>query len=247
MPLTPLTPKRVLRTFRYAMYFDGVDDYVMIPHADCFNLTNFTLVAWFRELYQSRMSWSSFLCKNSATMYYNPYRLMFRYTDIYTFEIAVWDGTTTKNVGTGTTKDQLWHMVAGTYDLSYLRIYYDGTLRNSSSSNIIPQQNTYPLYTMRWYDQYGRGYIYQILAYSRALSATEISQLYSKPDIPPANGLILWLKADPNYVKDIDNDGIPEWIDLSGYNNHGKIYGATLTKIVKDPISVRQRRRIWRW
>jgi len=240
----PLTPKRVLGTFRYAMYFDGIDDYVMIPHADCLNLTNFTLVAWFRELYQSKMGWSSLLCKNSATMYYNPYRLMFKHTDIYIFEVAVWDGTTTNSISTTTTKDQLWHMVAGTYDLSYLRIYYDGTLRNSLSSNIIPQQNTYPLYTMVWYVEYGRGYIYQILAYSRALSATEISQLYSKPDIPPANGLILWLKADPSNIEDINNDGILEWIDLSGNNNHGRIYGATLTKIVKDPISVSQPRRI---
>jgi hypothetical protein len=241
----PLTPKRVLKAFRYAMYFDGIDDRVMIPHADCFNLTNFTLVAWFRELYQSLMSWSSLICKYSATTFSNPYRLMFLYRDYIGFEVSTWDGTTGKYCSLpGITKDQLWHMVAGTYDLSYLRIYYDGVLRSSLSSNIVPQQNTYPLYVMSWYTQYSRGYIYQILVYNRDLSATEISQLYSNPDVPPANGLILWLKAHPDNVRDVDNDGILEWIDLSGNNNNGKIYGAALTKVVKDTISVSPSKRI---
>jgi len=46
----------------------------------------------------------------------------------------------------------------------------------------------------------------------------------------------LWLKADPQYVKDIDGDGILEWIDLSGYGNHGKIYGAQLVQLIKTPV-----------
>jgi hypothetical protein len=44
---------------------------------------------------------------------------------------------------------------------------------------------------------------------------------------------VLWLKADPSYVKDIDGDGVLEWIDLSGFGNHGKIYGAQLVELVK--------------
>jgi hypothetical protein len=46
---------------------------------------------------------------------------------------------------------------------------------------------------------------------------------------------VLWLQADPSDVKDIDGDGILEWLDLSGYNNHGKIYGAQLVELIKTP------------
>jgi hypothetical protein len=46
---------------------------------------------------------------------------------------------------------------------------------------------------------------------------------------------VLWLQAHPDYIKDIDGDGIPEWIDLSGYGNHGKIYGAQLVQLIKTP------------
>jgi hypothetical protein len=80
-----------------------------------------------------------------------------------------------------------------------------------------------------------QGYISQILVYSRVLSGSEISWNYLYPDNPVKNGLVLWLQADPAYIKDIDNDGILEWIDLSGYGNHGKIYGAQLVQLVKTP------------
>ena len=45
--------------------------------------------------------------------------------------------------------------------------------------------------------------------------------------------MVLWLQAHPDYIRDIDGDGVLEWVDLSGYNNHGKIYGAQLVELVK--------------
>jgi hypothetical protein len=81
-------------------------------------------------------------------------------------------------------------------------------------------------------------------AYSRALSYSEIQQNYNYPDNPTKNGLVLWLKAAPQYVKDIDGDGILEWLDLSGYGNHGKIYGAQLVKLIKDASRVIQAQRV---
>jgi hypothetical protein len=79
---------------------------------------------------------------------------------------------------------------------------------------------------------------YQLLIYTRALSDSEVAWNYLYPDNPIRDGLVLWLQADPNYVKDIDGDGVLEWVDLSGYNNHGKIYGATLIQPVKAPRRV---------
>jgi hypothetical protein len=82
------------------------------------------------------------------------------------------------------------------------------------------------------------GYIAQVLIYSRTLSDSEILWNYLYPDNPVRNGLVLWLQADPQYVKDIDGDGVLEWVDLSGFNNHGKIYGARLVQLIKTPTRV---------
>jgi len=74
---------------------------------------------------------------------------------------------------------------------------------------------------------------YQLLVYTRALSDSEIAWNYNYPDNPVRNGLVVWLQADPAYVKDIDGDGVLEWIDLSGFGNRGKIYGAQLVQLIK--------------
>lgn len=66
------------------------------------------------------------------------------------------------------------------------------------------------------------GYVYQVLVYSRVLSGSEIRRMYQNPEDPPREGLVLWLKADPQYVR--DGDGMPDLrVDLSGRGNHGRI------------------------
>jgi hypothetical protein len=142
-----------------------------------------------------------------------------------------------------------WWFITGTfkagesieiYDSGVLKVTADCTISSWDISNAnlkIGMCSTDPLY-------YYKGYIHTIRYYNRVLSNIEIRYNLDNPDNPIRDGLVLWLKSDPNYVKDIDNDGILEWIDLSGYNNHGKVYGAALTKVIKDPISVSQPRRI---
>jgi hypothetical protein len=85
---------------------------------------------------------------------------------------------------------------------------------------------------------YFNGYIAHVLLYSRDLSDSEVQWNYQYPDNPVRNGLVLWLQADPQYVKDVDGDGVLEWVDLSGFNNHGKIYGAQLVQLIKAPARV---------
>jgi hypothetical protein len=79
---------------------------------------------------------------------------------------------------------------------------------------------------------------YQLLIYTRDLSDKDIEWNFKNPDNPVRNGLYVWLTADPQYVKDIDNDGVLEWIDLSGFGNHGKIYGAQLVQLVKPSARI---------
>jgi len=74
---------------------------------------------------------------------------------------------------------------------------------------------------------------YQLLIYTRDLADKDIEWNFKNPDNPIRNGLYVWLQAHPDYIKDIDGDGVLEWVDLSGNNNHGKIYGAQLVELVK--------------
>jgi hypothetical protein len=120
---------------------------------------------------------------------------------------------------------------------SWLGGYLNGVLRVSRSDVPPTGGNTVDLYigSTIWRTLNILGYIAQVLIYSRTLSSSEILWNYSNPDNPVRNGLVLWLQADPNYVKDIDGDGVLEWVDLSGNNNHGKIYGARLVQLIKSP------------
>jgi hypothetical protein len=79
---------------------------------------------------------------------------------------------------------------------------------------------------------------YQLLIYTRDLSDSDIAWNFKYPENPVRNGLYVWLQAGPQYIKDIDGDGVLEWLDLSGFGNHGKIYGAQLVQLVKTPARV---------
>jgi hypothetical protein len=134
-------------------------------------------------------------------------------------------------------RDGTWHFWSGTFDGRYLRMYVDAVLRATTDTGgqTVRTTNT-PLSIGYGWNYYTRMYSAQILIYSSALSGSEILWIYQYPDNPVKNGLVLWLQAHPDYVKDIDGDGVLEWIDLSGYGNHGKIFGATLVKLIRDPV-----------
>jgi hypothetical protein len=85
---------------------------------------------------------------------------------------------------------------------------------------------------------------YHILrTYSRALEDWEISHNFRYPYDPVKKGLEVYLLAHPDYIADIDGDGVLEWIDLSGNNNHAKIYNAQIVELVKQPARVLARAR----
>jgi len=68
-----------------------------------------------------------------------------------------------------------------------------------------------------------------VLLYNRALSDSEIQQIYNDPLNPPTDGLVLWLA--PDSVDTAQN----KWLDKSGNGNDGTIYGATYVPL--RPVS----------
>jgi hypothetical protein len=217
------------------MYFDGVDDYVKVSNNPSLIIPyEITVIAW-------------------ATYYpLNKYtNIIGKGTHDRGFAIQV---SVTNDVLFTVNNDPAvvrWWIAGG--NMSYLMTFYAGVSRQGytafyvNNSIVGTVSNSYPPYINNTYDLYvGRkgfyapngvfqGYISMAMVYSRALSDSEIRWNYLYPDNPVRNGLVLWLKADPSYVKDIDGDGVLEWIDLSGNNNHGKIYGAQLVQLVKTP------------
>jgi len=241
----PLTPERVLKQqFRCAMYFDGIDDYVMTGESGIPITTEFTGMVW---------AWID----PTTEFYYNRFFGM----DLYYIEFSYGVGSRNQLGYYYRLNGNRW---IGTGVSAPLGIRFFSTLRFKNgvtdvfvnTSKVFTRTEpgtslkayldkvtlawTFSLDTSLRY----KGYTAHVLIYTRALSDSEIEWNYLYPDNPVRDGLVLWLYADPAYVKDIDNDGVLEWIDLSGYNNHGKIYGATLVQLIKSASRVVQAQRV---
>jgi len=130
------------------------------------------------------------------------------------------------------TESGVHSLIMNNFEASWSATFPAGTLAPDSTYGLTIAYN-YPLM-----------YMSTMMIYSRALSDSEILWNYQYPDNPVKNGLVLWFKADPQCVKDIDNDGVPEWLDLSGFGNHGKVYGAQLVQLTKSRARVLQPSRV---
>jgi hypothetical protein len=232
----PLTAKRVLKTFRYAMYFNGVNNYVKVANSPSLQPSSqITMCAWVSATYRGKKM-PYIVYKFDPASPWPGYAVMLD-QDGDTGHVGVWVGGALYVNGVSDVRDSIFHFICGGTDGSITYVYVDNMVECS-----YPQTprltSTIDLYigSARGVAQFFQGYIAQVLIYSRFLSNSEIALNYSYPDTPVRNGLVLWLKADPAYVKDIDGDEILEWVDLSGYGNHGKIYGATLVKLIRDPV-----------
>ena len=253
-------PTRALRVFRYAVYFDGVDDYAVISPFTVYGWSEITIIDY---LYFYHPKPLTVLSKHS--MIGDPWvtypTTMFA-TDsptAYTTLAVRWDARRPD----GTKLIYLYSLMP--YVNQWIHVVRRFTSRREISfyvnaekklSATVPaghvtvlEQNPdtasnpldYKRFTLGANVRFGewlRIMQYQLLIYSRALTDSEISWNYSNPDNPVKNGLVLWLQAHPDNIKDVDGDGRLEWVDLSGFGNHGKIYGATLVEVVKSPVRV---------
>lgn len=235
----PLTPKRVLRQFRYAMYFDGLKSYVDLGVRDSLRLITgaVTVMAWAMPT-KLNVDQKIFGVQDNVA---GGYKLGVYTNNKVEFEIR--DSSNriylNREVTGGTVlTTNVWYHFTGLYNDSadYLATYVNASLdRPMTTTGVLAPTNGRAIVGRDPYSNYGywNGYIAQVLVYSRDLSDSERRRNYQNPDNPVRNGLVLWLQADPAYVKDIDGDGVLEWIDLSGFNNHGKIYGAQLVQLIK--------------
>jgi hypothetical protein len=212
------------------MYFDGVDDYVSVPHSPSLYLTSFSVVMWANALCCLNNYYNRFIEKGGCcapdggfgieTAGEGPATeanfLVWRSSNFYGFRPLNYPFI-----------NSLFHHIVFMYDNLYIWVYIDGVLRGSTSVSAYTP-STEPITIGRACmsnGNYLNGYISQVLIYSRTLSASEVQQDYLNPDNPVTDGLVLWLQADPAYISG------NTWYDLSGNNNNGTIYGATLVQL----------------
>jgi len=227
-----------LRIFRYAMYFNGVNNYVRTVSTISLS-TPITVMAWFSHVDKFNILT---LVANSGG---GVTTLGFR------FFVNTWGNQDRRLIiesGTGTSGSRLytsvnavqpgvWNHGVAVINSGSSSLWLNGQKLVSGSLPDFTKTDYVYIGTMAGL-YYFHGYISQVLIYSRALSDSEIQWNYQYPDNPVRNGLYVWLQAHPDNVKDIDGDGVLEWVDLSGYGNHGKIYGARLVQLIRAPARV---------
>ena len=204
---------------RWMLSFDGVDDHVRVADSSSLDITDaITVEVWFKTsvVHDGALVWK-------AHSRYSP-----AYGLIYFGELAgsiacrITDSDGTVHyVDFAWAADGLWHHLAVTYDGSAQKIFFDSIMKNQVewSGTIITNNYDVVIGDRETAHEYFNGLIASVRIYNRALIEDEIKWNYMHSEDPVRDGLVLWLKMNEGYGDTV--------YDLSGYGNHGTIYGAS--------------------
>lgn len=190
-----------------AYLFDGIDDYIVITHNASLNFSKsdqFTLSAWINfgePIVQdpTQSAAQSIFGKRGAA--YEGYNLKINETG--TIEGGFYDGEQFRRTMTGSYPWNEWHLITVTHDGTTVRSYMDGVLIESNSDALTnPVTHGYDLLIGRygsewhWHMEHANGIIDDARIYNRALSSTEIKELYGEdlPNYP--EGMISYWKFE---------------------------------------------------
>ena len=226
----PLSVARVLLhpPKRYALSFDGENDYVEIPYDASLDPDRLTVECWVKaEVTITHYApWFDQMDTDTPAGYF-----LREMEDAKGISFGVVIGGSWYDLRVATTLTDGWHQVVGTFDESELKAYKDGAFLDSLSAVGSRDKSTINFSIgRRGYhaDRYYKGSIALVRVYSRALSAAEIQHNYLNPMSPVLDGLVLWLKMEEGSGTTVH--------DYSGYGNDGTIYGASWIEITHDPV-----------
>jgi hypothetical protein len=257
VPLQPVrlqSPRRVIRIPPRAAYFSGVNAYADVP-LTVYGWSEITIAEWFYAVMpKANNSWTKF---SMIGDYWTDGPSVFWGTDNrydYTWLGSLWvarkPGGTRAVYGYsiyGHAVNQ-WAFVAQRFTSAReYSVYVNGVKKYSATvpadyKTVLewnPDTATYPglykrfvLGASSWFGEHMTMYQSAVYIYSRALSDSEVQQIYSYPDNPPRNGLVLWLSWDS-----LDCSA-GKWWDKSGFGNHATLYNVQCVDTTKKPTRV---------
>ncbi|MCD6457788.1 MAG: LamG domain-containing protein, partial [Thermoproteales archaeon] len=203
------------------LYFDGVDDYVEVPHSDVLVPSNgLTIAVYF---YPEQLNARQRILVKSSQYYLTLWETNRLYCHIQADNGTWYEGYLTN---TELSLNE-WYFGVMVWNGSTIKGYLNGEYEREFPA---PATSLYPSTSpitigMTRSSEWFKGRIAYILIYNRALNDNEIRQLYEdiqdfSLDDPITDGLVLYFNSTCiNRESNI-------WWDLSGNNNHGIIFGA---------------------
>jgi hypothetical protein len=216
-----------------ALHFDGVNDYVVVPHNAVFNFTtNFTFSMWFKSN------------SNSQTQKYlmgkgNSYAIIYEFVDDQVeFSSAAFTGDNPRTNSQMPITDVLWHYITYTYDGATLKGYMDGIQVVSQPKVFTLTTNTLDLYlgAANPLGNYVGASMDEFRVWNRALTLTEIRNSMSC-SIPTTNAGLLINYHFNQGTAGGNNAGITSLTDASGNNYHGTLTNFSLTGFTSNWVS----------
>jgi hypothetical protein len=130
--------------FGKGLEFDGVDDYVEVPHSEDLDLDTFTLAAWVKM--GSTGANQNIIVKKIPDPEQKTYQLI-SHTDSAgairgSFHVG---GANQVVMGVTPVTDEEWHHTVTTYDGSILRVYLDGEMEAEVPASGEPDKTDAPL------------------------------------------------------------------------------------------------------
>lgn len=202
--------------------FNGTDAKIKVPHSEDLNLSgSLSISCWLKS--SGTNPYSGIIAKMQNNTPRNGYLLYANSGYPADFQVILnkeWPETMGSAVLTEGFFDGDWHHIVTTYDGETLALYKDGQIEmevaytNGLTPNSLPLYIGWDPYYITSQQRYFNGQIDDVRIYSRALSNTEIQELYGATD---DDGLVAHYPFNGNAN------------DESGNGHDGTVNGATLT------------------
>lgn len=221
-----------------ALYFDGVDDYVMIGDSISLNPSEITVIVWVK-INEMSIEYAHIISKWGPVG--NAGYALYLQNDA-TVGFSIHDGTSNTCVTSTPLIPNKWYQVVASVDGSSLKIYLNGNFVNFLNSNSQPMDDTNTLTfgkentINKWYFN---GVIDEVHIYDRALSEAEIQTLYNQGGgnryliYATREGLVGETTANEHLITGDQDElfvALPSWkVKCLNDNTHGHDYEVRIT------------------
>jgi len=166
-----------------ALQFDGVDDFVLVPHDASLSLTNFTVSAWVNPT-TIKTNYQPLIVKEHVTGGWRNYALFIRPNEMRIhFSFQEGDCVTWRSYDSmGSLMLNTWNHVMMTYDGAHFNLYLNGRLDRSVDINSTVCTNGEPVKIGRELAAFTpfAGQIDEVAIFNQALEANQIQIMYQR-------------------------------------------------------------------